>query len=84
MQLAGSHPDRVRAAIAPTSDMLVELLDAANESGDIQVDDSRRTAALVMRTVMYSWFGNRLARSARMRISAEETWQFCLNGLRSG
>jgi AcrR family transcriptional regulator len=82
VQLAGSHPDRVRAAIAPTSEMLVELLDAANEAGEIEVDDTRRTAALVMRTVMYSWFGNRLARNARARISAEETWQFCVNGLR--
>ena len=82
VQLAGSHPERVRAAIAPTAEMLTELLDAANASGDIDVADTRRTAGLVMRTVMYSWFGNQLARSARQRISAEDTWQFCLNGLR--
>ena len=83
VQLAGSHPERVRAAITPTSDMLVDLLDAANEAGEIEAADTRRTAALVMRMVMYSWFGNRLARSARQRISAEETWQFLLNGLRA-
>jgi AcrR family transcriptional regulator len=81
VQLANSHPERVRAAIAPTSELLTDLLDAANASGDIHISDSRRTGALVMRTVMYSWFGNRLARGPRQRISAEETWEFCLNGL---
>jgi AcrR family transcriptional regulator len=81
VQLANSHPERVRAAIAPTSELLTDLLDAANASGDIHISDSRRTGALVMRTVMYSWFGNRLARGPRQRISAEETWEFCLKGL---
>jgi hypothetical protein len=32
---------------------------------------------------MYSWFGNRLARGPRQRITAEQTWEFCLNGLRA-
>jgi AcrR family transcriptional regulator len=81
VQLAHSHPERLRAAIAPTSELLAELLDAANASGDIKVSDSRRTGALIMRTVMYSWFGNRLARGPRQRITAEETWEFCLTGL---
>jgi AcrR family transcriptional regulator len=81
VQLAGNHPERVKAALAPISTMLVDLLDGANEAGDIEVVDRRRTGALVMRTVMYSWFGNRLAQSARMRISAEDTWEFCLQGL---
>jgi AcrR family transcriptional regulator len=83
VQLAASHPDRVRTAIAPTAELLEELLNNAHAAGAIDVSDTRRTAALVMRTVMYSWFGNRLAPSARQRISAEETWQFCLNGLRA-
>ena len=82
VQLAGNHPERLRDAIAPISDMLVELLDAGIEAGEIETTDVRRTGALIMRTVMYSWFGNRLARSARTRISAEESWQFCLDGLR--
>jgi AcrR family transcriptional regulator len=83
VQLVGSHPERVRAAIAPTAELLAELLDAAHEAGAIEITDTRHTTALVMRTVMYSWFGNRLATSTHQRISAEETWQFCLNGLRA-
>jgi AcrR family transcriptional regulator len=82
VQLAGNHPDRVKAAIGPIADLLVELLDEANDAGAIDVADTRRTGALVLRTVMYSWFGNRLARSGRQRISAEDTWLFCLDGLR--
>jgi AcrR family transcriptional regulator len=83
VQLAADHPDRVKAALAPVSEMLVDLIDGAVRAGDIDVADTRRTAALVLRTVMYSWFGNRLAQTARLRITAEETWQFCLNGLRA-
>ena len=30
---------------------------------------------------MYSWFGNRLIQDPRRRITAEETWEFCLHGL---
>src|SRR5262245_36846692 len=55
VQLAGSHPERVRNAIAPTAELLIELLDAANAAGEIQITDTRRTSALVMRAVMYSW-----------------------------
>ena len=81
VQLAGNHPDRVKAAIAPISMMLVELLDAAVATGQIQVADTHRTGGLVLRTVMFSWFGNRLAASSRLRISAEDTWDFCVSGL---
>ena len=81
VQLAVDHPARVKAAMAPLSRMMVELVDAANAAGAIDVADSRRAAALMQQTVMYSWFGNRLAESARMRLSAEATWEFCLHGL---
>ena len=30
---------------------------------------------------MYSWFGNRLIENPRMRVTAAETWEFCLHGL---
>jgi len=81
VQLAVAHPDRVKAAMAPVSRMMWELVDAANAAGAIQVADTRRAAALMQQTVMYSWFGNRLAENARMRLSAEATWEFCLDGL---
>ena len=81
MQLAVDHPDRVKAAMAPISRMMLELVDAANAAGAINVADTRRAAALMQQTVMYSWFGNRLVENPRMRLTAEETWEFCLHGL---
>ena len=63
--------------------MLVELVGDANAAGVIEVADARKTSQLVLRTVIYSWFGNRLASSARVRITAEDTWQFLLNGLKA-
>ena len=44
--------------------------------------DARRATALVQQTVMYSWFGNRLVANPQHRLDAEETWEFCLHGLR--
>jgi AcrR family transcriptional regulator len=82
MQLAASQADRVRAAVAPVSRTLLELIEAAADAGVIQVDDVRRATALVQQTVMYSWFGNRLVESPKQRLTAEETWEFVLHGLR--
>jgi AcrR family transcriptional regulator len=81
VQLAVAHPDRVKAAMAPVSRMMFELVDAAHTAGAINVADPRLAAALMQQTVMYSWFGNRLAENARMRLSADATWEFCLHGL---
>jgi hypothetical protein len=50
--------------------------------GAIKVKNTRHTAVLMQQTVMYSWFGNRLAENAKKRVTAEETWEFCLDGLR--
>ena len=65
----------------PVSRLLLELIESAAAVEAIRVADTRRSAALVQQTVMYSWFGNRLIQDPRMRLSAEETWQFCLHGL---
>jgi AcrR family transcriptional regulator len=82
VQLVGAHPERVRAAIDPVTRMLVELIEEAVAAGAIKVGDIRRAAALVEQTVMYSaWFGNRLVKDPRKRLTAEETWEFCLHGL---
>jgi AcrR family transcriptional regulator len=81
VQLAVAHPERVKAAMEPVSRLLVELIEDAAAAKLITVSDPRRAAALVQQTVMYSWFGNRLFQDARMRLTAAETWEFCLHGL---
>ena len=70
-----------RGALAPISHLLRELLEAAADAGAIRVADTRRAAALVQQTVMCSWFGNRLVENPKQRLTAEETWEFCLHGL---
>jgi AcrR family transcriptional regulator len=81
LQLAVSQPERLRVAMAPISRMLLELVQDAVAADAIKVADPQRTAALMQQTVMYSWFGNRLVQNARMRITADQTWEFCLRGL---
>ena len=81
MQLTADHSQRIRAALAPESRLLVQLVDDAAAAGVVDVSDTRRAAALVQQTVMYSWFGNRLVEDTRLRLTAEETWEFCLHGL---
>jgi AcrR family transcriptional regulator len=81
VQLAVNHPARVTAAMAPISRMTRELVEAASEAKAIKVSDPRRAAALVQQTVMYSWFGNRLVENPKLRLTAEETWEFCRRGL---
>jgi AcrR family transcriptional regulator len=84
MQLAVKDPERLAAAMAPLARLLVELLDAAAAAGAIRVPDTRRAAVLIQQTVMYSWLMSRLAGKARLRVSAEDAWEFCLHGLGGG
>jgi AcrR family transcriptional regulator len=81
MQLALKDPESVGAVTAPISRMLIELLDAAAAAGAVQVSDTRRTAQLIQQTVMYGWLMNRLVKSGRSRVTAEDAWEFCLRGL---
>jgi AcrR family transcriptional regulator len=80
LQLALKDPERVAAVMAPISRLLIELLDAAAAAGAIRVTETRRTALLIQQTVMYGWLMNRLVQSPRSRVTAEETWAFCLHG----
>jgi AcrR family transcriptional regulator len=82
--LALKHPERVGSVMSPISRMLYELIEAAASAGAIDVSDARHAAVLVQQTVMYSWLMNRLVRSPRMQVTAEETWEFCSHGLRGG
>jgi AcrR family transcriptional regulator len=81
MQLAVKDPERLAAAMAPVSRLLVELLEAAAAAGAIRVPDPRRAALLVQQTVMYSWLMSRLAGKTRVHVTAEDAWEFCLHGL---
>ena len=82
LQLAVKDPERVAAVMAPISRILIELLDASVAADAVKVTDTRRTAVIIQQTVMYGWLMNRLVQNPRMRVTAEETWQFCLHGLR--
>jgi AcrR family transcriptional regulator len=79
MQLALKDPERLAAAIAPVSRMLLEVLKAAVAAGSIKVADMQRAALLIQQTVMYGWLMNRFVPKAR--VTAEDAWEFCLHGL---
>ena len=81
MQLALKDADRLAAAMAPVSRMLIELLEAAIANGDLQVAEPRRAALLIQQTVMYGWLMNRFVQNARSRVTADDAWEFCLHGL---
>jgi AcrR family transcriptional regulator len=81
MQLAVKDAERVAAATAPISKMLIELLEAAVAAGSLRVTETRRAAALILQTVMYGWLMNRLIHNPRARVTAEDAWEFCLHGL---
>jgi len=81
LQLALKDPERLVAVMAPLSKMLIELLKAAAADGSIKVSDPRRAALLVQQTAMYGWIINRFVHNPEARVSAEDTWEFCLRGL---
>ena len=81
LQLALKDPDRLVAAMAPISRLLVDLLKAAVDAGAIRVDDTQRAAMLIQQIVLYGWLMNRLVRNSRTRVTAEDAWDFCLHGL---
>src|SRR5262245_35562923 len=81
MQLALKDPERLSAAMAPISRMLIELLKAAVASGSLRGIDTQRAALLIQQTVMYGWLMNRFVQNTRSRVTAEEAWEFCLRGL---
>jgi len=81
LQLAVKDPDRLVAVMAPMSQMLVDLLKDAVAAGALDVDEPVRAALLIQQTVMYGWLMNRLVKSSRGRVTAEDAWQFCLHGL---
>jgi AcrR family transcriptional regulator len=81
LQLALKDPERVSAAIAPISRMLIDVLKAAVAAGALRVTDMQRAALLIQQTVMYGWLMNRFVQNPRSRVTAEDAWEFCLHGL---
>jgi AcrR family transcriptional regulator len=81
MQLAVKDAERLSAAIAPVSRMLIELLEAAVADGSLRVAETGRAALLIQQTVMYGWLMNRFVPNPRARVTAEDAWEFCLHGL---
>jgi AcrR family transcriptional regulator len=81
LQLALKDPERLAAAMAPISRMLVDILKAAVAAGSLQVTDTQRSALLIQQTVMYGWLMNRFVQNPRVRVTAEDAWEFCLHGL---
>ena len=79
LQLALKDPERLTAAMAPVSRMLIDALKAAADS--LQVTDTQRAAVLIQQTVMYGWLMNRFVPNPRARVTAEDAWEFCLRGL---
>ena len=81
-QLSIAYADRVTSTLAPISLMMLELVDDAAEAGAIEVDDTRRAATMIQQVVMFSWFGNRIIKNPRLKVSSDHIWEFCLHGLR--
>ena len=81
LQLALKDPERLTAAMAPISRMLIDVLKDAAASGAIKVTDTQRAALLIQQTVMYGWLMNRFVQNAQSRVTAEDAWEFCLHGL---
>jgi AcrR family transcriptional regulator len=81
IQLALKDPERLAAAIAPVSRMLLDVLKAAVAAGSIKVADMPRAVLLIQQTVMYGWLMNRFVQKPQARVTAEDAWEFCLHGL---
>jgi len=81
LQLALKDPERLATVMGPISQMLIDLLKAAVAAGDLDVAEPARAALLIQQTVMYGWLMNRLVKSPRARVTAEDAWTFCLHGL---
>ena len=81
LQLAVKDTERLAAAMAPISRMLIELLEAAVAAGALRLTETRRAALLIQQTVMYGWLMNRFVQNSRSRVTAEDAWEFCLHGL---
>jgi AcrR family transcriptional regulator len=81
-QLLISHPAEVKVAHAPVLALFTELFTEAAAAGELQPGTSpRRTAALVMQTVMFTAQSSGAADDESAHpLTADEIWDFCAHG----
>jgi AcrR family transcriptional regulator len=82
-QLLLSHPIEVRAAHAPLLDLFTELMTDADAAGALRPGTNpRRTASLVMQTVMFIAQSSGSGDDGSTKpITADEAWEFCSKGI---
>jgi AcrR family transcriptional regulator len=80
-QLLISHPGHVKVAHVPLLIVFTELMDMAKDAGQLRIDvNSRRTAAMLMQTVMFIAQSAGSGTDAQHPITATEVWDFCARG----
>ncbi|MGH8883115.1 MAG: TetR/AcrR family transcriptional regulator, partial [Stackebrandtia sp.] len=81
-QLLVSHPAQVKIAHAPVLGLITELMEKAAAQGKLRTDlNARRTAAMVMQTVMFTAQSTGATDEETAHpITAEEVWDFCARG----
>jgi len=81
-QLLVSHPAQVKVAHAPLLSLITELMEKAQGQGRLHKDlNARRTAAMVMQTVMFTAQSTGgTDEETTHPITAEEVWNFCAHG----
>ncbi|WP_039781944.1 TetR/AcrR family transcriptional regulator, partial [Nocardia cerradoensis] len=81
-QLLVSHPAQVKVAHAPLLSLITELMEKAQEQGRLRKElNARRTAAMVMQTVMFTAQSTGgTDEETTHPITAEEVWNFCAHG----
>ncbi|MEV5834964.1 TetR/AcrR family transcriptional regulator [Nocardia sp. NPDC052112] len=81
-QLLVTHPAQVKVAHAPLLALFTDLMEQAQEADQLRADaNPRRTAAMVMQTVMFTAqsAGGTDAETVHP-ITANEVWNFCSHG----
>ena len=81
-RLLVSHPSEVIIALAPLLALLTELMEAANEAGELRAGiNPKRMAAMTMQTVMFvSQHSGEPEDGTAHPITADEVWDFCSHG----
>ncbi|AEF34720.1 MULTISPECIES: TetR/AcrR family transcriptional regulator [Mycobacteriaceae] len=82
-RLLVSHPTEVRVAFNPLLSLLTELMEAAEQAGELRKGvNARRMAAMTMQTVMFvAQSSGESDDPAVHPITADEVWDFCAHGL---